>query len=275
MAARKAQMSDMPVQMSERIFENMSLKEMLPMRATSKHNKAVIDGIITRRHTAMFGATDKPIASKIRDLILMPVLHKIQYEPRIYHEGDPDYGYELLLGNRTMAEIRPDLPNLDTYKVERPIHGNFDYMQQIGHDQTLIIKNMLLQDKDAILHKYPQYKELILTNFYTFLSRLPPAVVGDLRNTPEYVQYTSNPPDVRAMQREATEHIARTVYEYNGLPRGDYYNYFRVRRGIAMDFTAYFTLPKFVKHLKGHIDLEPDEKQILLDFTKHKVMKLF
>lgn len=69
---------DLPVEMLDKIYMKMPTNELLNVRTTNVENRAIVDRIIVKRHTGLFGPTNKSIQLKIKDLVLGEIFAKMK-----------------------------------------------------------------------------------------------------------------------------------------------------------------------------------------------------
>lgn len=280
MAELRKELGDMPVQMTENIFDTMSIRQMLPMRAASRRNKAIIDGIITRRHLEAYGAAGagKSITNKIRDLILEPIVAKLTH----ITVDTPEYGYELVVGlNNTIADIRPDMPHLRSYNSSHAVGAMQEYGEFEAPDMLDAVTVGLQRDMTTLTQKYPKYQELIKFNYYNILARIGAEVPAEQRE--EMAHYLAQDPGAYDLiKHKAVQDIAKTM-GYNGKPVNDPQdiktNIPRTLGSLLTDrfLGGYYTighLDKARKRLKHDKHLTMDEKEAVRDLVNHKLEQL-
>jgi hypothetical protein len=152
----KLEFADLPNEMAMEIMEKLDIHQLLPIRETSRHNADRVNNIIERKHLAAFGQTNKSIINKIKDLIMLPIVNKIQtVNPQLLKlipsQREMGYGFDIITGLS------------DAW-------GNnvlFTFIKsRYRYEENPYNPDLLVDQKNRLLATFPQHKPLILNLYH-------------------------------------------------------------------------------------------------------------
>lgn len=194
-------MSDDTFRMS---LQYLRINDMLPLRQSDKIAKALVDDEIMRRHSRLFGPTDKAITSKIKDLSLAEIDAELRPFDPIFLRGASNYGLANLLGARIPPSSDTQLPQ-DGQQRETKV-----CMQQVRRVTPIFDMKVfqgLTRYRDLLIHRFPKYKEGILSGYYKYIRALDErwsdtvaSPVPALLTSSEALKYLNMPTDTSLLQ---------------------------------------------------------------------------